>query len=54
MYSTAHWLAAITNEEPLTKAINFAAAAAAISVTREGAQPSIPTRKEIDNFLAKQ
>ena len=44
---------AITNEEPLTKAINFAAAAAAISVTKEGAQPSIPTRKEIDNFLAK-
>ena len=42
---------AITNEEPLTKAINFAAAAAAISVTKEGAQPSIPTRKEIDNFL---
>jgi ribokinase len=44
---------AITNEEHLTKAINFAAAAAAISVTKEGAQPSIPTRKEIDNFLAK-
>ena len=42
---------AITNEEPLHEAINFAAAAAAISVTREGAQPSIPTRNEIENFL---
>jgi ribokinase len=42
---------AITNEEPLHEAINFAAAAAAISVTRKGAQPSIPTRNEIDNFL---
>ena len=42
---------AITNGESLEKAINFAAAAAAISVTREGAQPSIPTRTEIDNFL---
>ena len=45
---------AITNEETLQNAINFAAAAAAISVTREGAQPSIPTRTEIDRFLAKQ
>lgn len=42
---------AITNGESLEKAINFAAAAAAISVTREGAQPSIPSRTEIDNFL---
>jgi len=42
---------AITNEESLQEAINFAAAAAAISVTREGAQPSIPTRTEIESFL---
>jgi len=42
---------AITNEESLQNAINFAAAAAAISVTREGAQPSIPTYTEIDTFL---
>ncbi|MCK5441512.1 MAG: ribokinase [Maribacter sp.] len=42
---------AITNEKSLQEAINFAAAAAAISVTREGAQPSIPTHAEIDNFL---
>lgn len=42
---------AITNEETLQDAINFAAAAAAISVTREGAQPSIPTYTEINTFL---
>ncbi len=42
---------AITNGESLQEAINFAAAAAAISVTREGAQPSIPSRTEIENFL---
>lgn len=42
---------AITNGESLENAINFAAAAAAISVSRKGAQPSIPTRAEIDNFL---
>jgi ribokinase len=42
---------AITNDKSLQEAINFAAAAAAISVTREGAQPSIPTHTEINNFL---
>lgn len=44
---------AITNQASLQDAINFAAAAAAISVTRQGAQPSIPTRIEIDNFIKK-
>jgi ribokinase len=32
---------------PLREAVRFAHAAAAISVTRAGAQPSIPTRREI-------
>ncbi len=44
---------AITKEKTLGEAINFAAAAAAISVTREGAQPSIPIRAEIDDFITK-
>ncbi|WP_369309350.1 ribokinase [Providencia rettgeri] len=34
-------------------AIIFAHAAAAIAVTRPGAQPSVPWRKEIDQFLAQ-
>lgn len=38
--------------QPVHQAIRFAHAAAAISVTRSGAQPSIPTRSEIDAFLA--
>jgi ribokinase len=33
-------------------ALRFANAAAAISVTRTGAQASIPTRAEVDAFLA--
>jgi len=36
---------------PFTGAVRFAAAAAALSVTRLGAQPSAPTRSEIDTFL---
>jgi ribokinase len=38
----------------LGDAVRFANAAAAISVTRMGAQPSAPTRKEIDQFLRRQ
>ena len=38
----------------LMDAVRFANAAAAISVTRLGAQPSTPTRQEIDQFLQSQ
>ncbi|HBR1006809.1 TPA: ribokinase [Klebsiella pneumoniae] len=38
----------------LLEAIRFAHAAAAIAVTRKGAQPSVPWRTEIDEFLAQQ
>ncbi|MDR9891841.1 ribokinase [Pseudenterobacter timonensis] len=38
----------------LDEAIRFAHAAAAIAVTRKGAQPSVPWRKEIDAFLSQQ
>jgi len=36
---------------PLVEAVRFANAAAALSVTRLGAQPSAPKRSEIDSFL---
>ncbi|WP_434644213.1 ribokinase [Klebsiella sp. I138] len=38
----------------LDDAIRFAHAAAAIAVTRKGAQPSVPWREEIDEFLRQQ
>jgi ribokinase len=43
---------ALTEGRPLLEAVRFAHAAAAISVTRLGAQPSAPTRKEIERLLA--
>jgi len=42
---------ALTEQRPLEEALRFANAAAAISVTRLGAQASIPTRAEVDSFL---
>ena len=44
----------LLEEMPLDHAIKFAHAAAAISVTRFGAQTSIPSRKETDAFLTDQ
>jgi ribokinase len=38
--------------QDLLSSVRFASAAAALSATRIGAQPSIPTRPEIDGFLA--
>ncbi len=42
---------ALTEEKPVAEALRFANAAAAISVTRLGAQASVPTREEVDAFL---
>lgn len=42
---------AITEGMELRTSIRFAHAAAALSVKKAGAQPSIPTRIEIENFL---
>lgn len=46
--------AALAESQPLLAAARFASAAAAISVTRRGAQPSLPRREEIDSFLASE
>ncbi len=45
--------AALSEGHPLRSAVRFASGAAALSVTQLGAQPSIPTRKEIEKFLAR-
>ena len=42
---------ALAEGKPLLEAVRFANAAAAISVTRLGAQPSAPKRREIEKFL---
>jgi ribokinase len=42
---------ALAEKRSLPEALRFAQAAAAISVTRPGAQPSAPTRSEIEAFL---
>ena len=42
---------ALAEGQDLVKAVRLANAAAAISVTRMGAQPSAPTRKEIERLL---
>lgn len=44
--------AALTSESTLEEAAIFASAASAISVTRVGAQPSAPRKKEILEFLS--
>jgi ribokinase len=45
---------ALAEGQALGQAVRFANAAAAISVTRAGAQPSAPRREEIESFLAMQ
>ena len=45
---------ALGEARTLPEAVRFANAAAALSVTRQGAQPSAPLRAEIDRFLKRQ
>lgn len=42
---------ALAEKHPLPDALRFASAAAALSVMKLGAQPSAPTRQEIEDFL---
>ncbi|ENA0610775.1 ribokinase [Enterobacter bugandensis] len=48
------FVTALLEGKDMHDAIRFAHAAAAIAVTRKGAQPSVPWRKEIDEFLSQQ
>ncbi len=45
--------AALAENRPLPDSLGFAAAAAALSVTRLGAQPSLGTRDEVADFIAR-
>ncbi len=42
---------ALVEKKPMRKALVFASAAAALAVTRLGAQPSAPTRAEVERFI---
>ena len=44
---------ALLADKPMNEAVIFAHAAAAISVTRLGAQTSIPSKQEVDDFLTE-
>jgi len=48
------YAAACTDGLATEEALRFAAAAAALAVTRPGAQSSIPDKAEIEAFLASQ
>ena len=50
---TGYLLAGLLTEGDPAAAMKYAAAAAAIAVTRSGAAPSIPTRDEVISFLEK-
>ncbi len=45
---------ALAEKRPVGEALRFASAAAAISVTRPGAQPSAPARAAIEEFLRRR
>lgn len=47
------FVTALLEGKKLDEAVKYAHAAAAISVTRAGAQASIPWRNEIEQFMAK-
>ncbi|WP_350307161.1 ribokinase [Photorhabdus viridis] len=48
------FVVALLEGKTMLSAVRFAHSAAAIAVTRRGAQPSIPWRNEIDAFLTEQ
>jgi ribokinase len=50
-FSGAFAVALLEGKDPWTAA-RFASAAAAISVTRRGAQVSMPSRTDVESFLA--
>lgn len=47
------FVVALQNDKMIKQAMDFANTAAAISVQRLGASSSLPTRKEVENFVSK-
>ena len=48
-----YFIAGLTKKFDLERCLKVASAAAAISVSRNGASPSIPLWKEVENFLQR-
>jgi len=44
----------LSEKKPIHEVLRFASAAGALATTKLGAQPSLPSRKEIDAFLSKK
>jgi len=42
----------LSEDKPIQEALKFANGAGALATTKLGAQPSLPTRKELEAFLA--
>jgi len=51
---TAALAVALADGDDLVGAVRFANAAGAVAVTRFGAQPSMPTRDEVERFIAER
>lgn len=51
---TGYFVAALDEGKPLDKAMQNAAAASAISVTRKGASPSVPNAEEVEQFIRER
>jgi ribokinase len=45
------FIAALANGDSITGASRYGVRASALSVTRAGAQSSIPTQKQVENFI---
>jgi ribokinase len=45
---------ALAKDKPLKEALVYAGACGALAVTKFGAQPSLPSREEVDAFLSKE
>ncbi len=45
---------ALSKGKTLSDALKFASAAGALATTKLGAQPSLPTKKELENFIRQK
>jgi ribokinase len=51
---TGYFISGLVNRKPIKEILKTASAASAISVSRHGASTSIPTAKEVEQFLKGQ